>query len=179
MDYMKIFILFILFLTCCASTKINLDEVYYAPKDDERLIPAKDYHNEVMAKRDFSPICADMLLNGVAPSSKIIIEIKVLKEDKLKLVNSIYRPEDKDLANCIEELILKYEFPKFSIVDYKKTYLNNTYYSFSKPFKCSSKNINQTIKYEMEPYTADDFYRSLSVWDYLVINLTSFTMGCE
>ena len=175
---MKYLIFFIPFFAC-VSTGIKLDDVYYAPKGKTKLINSKEYHKEVLVRKDFSPICSDMILNAVAPSSKIIIEIKVLENNKLKLINSVYTPEDKDFAECINEILLKYEFPKFGVVDYQKTYPNNTYYNFSKIFKCSSKNINQIIKYDMQPYTSNDFNRSLSVWDYLIINLSAFTMGCE
>jgi len=166
------------FLSSCVSTVIKLDDVYYAPKDKARLINSKEYHKEVIARKDISPICADMIKNGIAPSSRIIVELKILNNNRLKLLNLIYEIEDKDKANCIEEIILKYDFPSFSVVDYKKIYPNNTYYNFSRVFKCTSKNINQTIKYEILPYTTDEFNRSLSVWDYLIINLSSYTLGC-
>lgn len=173
------YLLLLLTMFSCVSTEIVLDDVYYAPNEKAKLINSKEYHKEILIRKDISPICSDMILNAVAPSSKIIVEIKVLANNKLKLINSIYSSEDKDIAECIDEVLLKYEFPTFSVVDYKKTYPNNTYYNFSKVFKCSNKNINQIIKYEMLPYTSDDFNRSLSVWDYLIINLSSFTMGCE
>lgn len=174
---MKYLLLFFTFFSC-ASSEIKLDEVYYSPKDRTRLINSNEYHKEIIARKDISPVCSDMILNKIAPSYPIILELKVLNNNKLKLLNIIYQTEDKDKAACIEEIILKYDFPSFSVVDYKKVYPNNTYYNFSRVFKCSNKNINQTIKYEILPYTTDDFNRSLSIWDYLIINLSSFAMGC-
>jgi len=171
--------LLLCFLYSCASTIIKLDEVYYAPKDKSRLINSKEYHKEVIARKDISFVCSDIILNALAPNSKIILELKILKNQKIKLLNIIYEIEDKDKASCIEEIILKYDFPSFSVIDYKKIYPNNTYYDFSRVFKCTSKNINQTIKYEILPFTTDDFNRSLSVWDYLIINISSFAMGCD
>jgi hypothetical protein len=179
MNYFFVFVMACLALFSCASSRIELEDVYFKNPSKDRLISSVEYHNEVIARKDISPICADIIINNAGPSKNIIVELKPVGDGRVRLINMIYDRQDQDIAYCIQEVLQKYDFPELSIVNFKKVYRDGTYYSFSKVFKCRSNNYDEKFRYEFEPFTADEFKRAFSTWDAFVVSLSAWSLGCR
>ncbi|MBN1113795.1 MAG: hypothetical protein JXA66_00500 [Oligoflexia bacterium] len=165
--------------TACASTKIQVEDIYFKDPGRERLIQSSEYHNEVIATKDISKICSDIILNNAGPSENIQVELLPLDDGRIRLLNITYSRQDIEIALCIEEVLQKYEFPAFGIVNFRKKYEDGTYYSFSKVFKCKTKHTGEKFTYVFEPYSSDELRQTMPLWDGFIITLTSWTLGCR
>lgn len=179
MKFYYILIIHTLFIYSCANTKTEVQDVYFKMPKKEKLIPSLEYHNEIIATRDISSSCADVLLNNAGPSSEVIVELIPLADRRLKLLNLVYSNQDQDIAKCIQEILAKYEFPEFGLIDFKIIYRDGTYYPITKTFKCKTNHVGEKFKYVFEPYSTDEFKRSMPVWDAFILTLTMWTMGCD